>query len=159
MIRFTVDASTVGPYTRRQYLAIVEALTNRLNAINIALQSKIVGEKLEGQVLQSHTHKLASSVRVNQVQNDGTILSGGVQAGGGPAFYAKFQEEGTQGPYTIAPKDPGGVLAFIVDAKQVFVKQVTHPGLEARSFMESTLLESKSAILNSLKEAVREAVQ
>lgn len=158
-IRFKVDSSSVEGYLPEKGDAVIAALVERTTIINNALQTKIAGVKLQGNPIKSHTNKLAGSVRVIPTQNDGEKISGGVQAGGGPAFYAKFLEDGTQGPYTILPKDPKGALAFMVGGKQVFAKKVTHPGLKAYLFMKGTIQEEAPNIPRQYQEAVNEAVQ
>src|ERR1700756_1521959 len=95
-IRFTVDPSSLDGYLPAKGDAVIAALTARVTSVNVALQAKTAGHKLQG----------------NPTQNDGSKITGGVQGGGGPAFYLKFLEDGTAGPYTIVPKDPKGVLAF-----------------------------------------------
>ncbi len=47
------------------------------------------------------------------------------------ANYARFHQEGTQGPYDIRPKDKKAVKVPGVGAR----KKVTHPGIPARPFM------------------------
>lgn len=158
-LRFIVDASGVESYLPAKGDAVIAALVERTTIINTALQAKIAGDKLNGNPIQSHTHKLAGSVRVIPTRNDGARISGGVQAGGGPAYYAKFLEDGTQGPYTILPRDPKGVLAFMVGGKMVFAKQVTHPGLKAYRFMKGTLEEQRASIAEQYQAAVKQAVQ
>jgi len=155
-IQWSVDTGSIGPALEGKQNAIIAALTQRTTAINEALQAKVTGEKLSGQVLQQRTGKTIQSVRVIPTENDGETITGGVQAGGGPAFYFKFQEEGTA-PYTIEPTDPKGFLAFMIGGKQVFAKKVNHPGLKARHPMQSTLDESRDAILESLQDAASEA--
>jgi hypothetical protein len=156
-IQFKVDTSGVGNYLPDKTTAIIAALMERTTAINSALQAKIAGVVLQGNPIKSHTDKLAGSVRVIETANDGTTISGGVQAGGGPAFYAKFLEDGTQGPYTIQPTDVKGVLAFMIGGRMVFAKKVIHPGLKAFLFMKGTLEESRGTIIEQLRSAAAEA--
>jgi hypothetical protein len=154
-IRFTVDPSQMDGYLANKGDAIIAALTLRTTAVNIALQAKIQG-KLEGQLLKSHTHKLAGSVRTIPTVSDGSKISGGVQAGGGPAFYAKYLEDGSQ-PHIIRPKDPKGVLAFMVGDKMIFARVVHHPGTKAYLFMKGTLQEERTGIVEQLQSAAKEA--
>lgn len=156
-VSYTVDTSGAEDEFRGRADRIIAALIARTQAIDEALQAKITGEKLSGQLLQQRTGKLIGSVRTMPVINTGAEIIGGVQAGGGPAYYAKFQNYGTAGPYVIKPLDPKGVLAFMVDGKMRFAKSVMHPGLPARNFMESTLDESEAGIRASLQNAVDEA--
>src|ERR1700761_6354129 len=123
-VSFSVDTAAVEAALRGKADTIIAALVQRTQAIDEALQAKITGEKLSGQMLHQRTGKLIGSVRTIPVTNDGATITGGVQAGGGPAYYAKFQNYGTAGPYEIVPLDPKGVLAFMIGGKQVFAKKV-----------------------------------
>lgn len=58
---------------------------------------------------------------------------GGVTA---HAKYAVFVHEGTR-PHIIRPKNPGGVLHFYWNGREVFVKSVNHPGTRARPFLRN----------------------
>jgi hypothetical protein len=156
-VSFTVDTSGVEAALQGRADRIINSLVRRTTAIDESLQAKITGEKLSGQVLHQRTGKLIGSVRTIPVTNDGATIAGGVQAGGGPAYYAVYQNYGTAGPYEIRPIDPKGVLVFLLDGKTVFAKRVMHPGLPARNFMESTLEESRAGIISSLQSAVDEA--
>lgn len=158
-VSYTVDTSGAEEEFRSRADRIIAALIARTQAIDEALQAKIAGEKLSGQLLQQRTGKLIGSVRTIPVVNTGAEIIGGVQAGGGPAYYAKFQNYGTAGPYEIKPLDPKGVLAFRLDGKMRFAKRVMHPGLPARNFMESSLEESRALIIAALQGAVIEASQ
>lgn len=169
-IRFSADASLVGPFLEEKYSTIVLALTNKLNAINYALQSKIVDTKLSGQVLEHRSGKLAGSIRVNEATNDGTTIQGGVQGGGGPAFYGKYHEYG--GTFEairgrrVALGGKNDRLSMMLDAKKYGYEATTHVQSKPysitfpkRSFMVSSLEESQPAIIEGLKKAVREAAQ
>jgi len=156
-VSFTVDTSGVQAALQGRADRIIQSLIRRTTAIDEALQAKITGEKLEGQVLQHRSGKLIGSVRTIPVVNTGAEIIGGVQAGGGPAYYAEYQNYGRTGPWEIKPRDPKGVLAFMIDGKMAFAKKVMHPGLKARNFMESTLEESRAGIVAALQDAVDEA--
>lgn len=157
-IRIRIDPTAVDGYLPAKGDAIIAALTIRTTAIHVALQAKIAGEKLQGQLLKSHTNKLAGSVRTIPTTNDGEKISGGVQAGGGPAYYAKFLEDGTQ-PHVILPKDAKGVLAFMVGDKMVFARKVNHPGNKPYLFMKGTLREEQPKIVEQLQQAAKEGAQ
>ena len=154
-IRFRVDPSALDGYLPAKGDAVIAALTARVTSVNAALQAKIAGDKLQGNPIKSHTDKLAGSVRTIPTQNDGSKISGGVEAGGGPAFYAKFLEDGSA-PHVIRPKDPKGVLAFVVGGKTVFARAVNHPGTKAYLFMKGTLAEERGNIVEQLQDAAAE---
>lgn len=156
-LRFKVDSRAAEEHFGLREDVIVAALVERTTAINTALKDKIAG-KLNGPLLKSHSGKLMNSIRTAPTRIDGNKIKGGVLGGGGVAPYGRFLEDGTHGPYTILPKDPKSVLAFIVGGKQVFAKKVTHPGLKAYRFMKGTLEEERGYILDQYKEAIREAM-
>lgn len=135
---------------------IIEALRTKLDALDFALQSRIVSDKLSGQVLQHRSGKLAASIRAIPTVREGTELVGSVEGGGGPAFYAKFHEYGTTRQYEIVPTNKKA-LAFMVGGKQVFVKRVMHPPIQERSFMRTTLNEMQTEIVNGLQQAANQA--
>jgi len=51
------------------------------------------------------------------------------------AAYALFVHEGTK-PHVIRPKNPGGVLAFMVGGNMVFTRKVNHPGTKKNPFLQ-----------------------
>lgn len=130
--------------------AIVHALATKLQALNFQLQAKIQGEKLQGQVLNQRTGKLAASVRALPVEEEAGQIRGSVQAGGGPAFYGRIQEKGGTSEYDIAPVNKQA-LAFMLTGKQVFAKLVHHPPLKARPFMSTSLDEMSGEIVEGLQ--------
>jgi hypothetical protein len=156
-IKFAIDTSEIGPFLEEKYDEIEKALANKLNAIDYALIDNIVGGKLSGNPVKSHTSKLAGSVRALPVVNDGSSLTGTVEAGGGAALYARYLEDGTA-PHRIAAKNKKA-LAFMVDGKQAFAKYVNHPGTRAYKFMAGTLTENQRAIFEQLQAAANEAIR
>jgi hypothetical protein len=72
---------------------LVSVLGVKLRGLMFMLQSKIVSEKLSGQVLHRRTGILSGSVRALPVTTAGNTISSGVQAGSGPAFYAAIHEQ------------------------------------------------------------------
>ena len=90
------DKRTVAQF-RGAATAIERAVMEKMNQLDVELQRKIQS-KLEGDVLHSHTHKLANSVRVIPARKEGRAIVGYVQAGGGPAWYARVQEFGAKIP-------------------------------------------------------------
>jgi len=130
--------------------ALLEAmLVEKVNALDALLQQTIV-RKLSGEVLNVITGKLVRSVEMIPATISGDVIEGGVQAGGGLAFYGKFQELGTSGPYEIMASK-AKALAFMVGGKQVFARHVTHPGLPARSFVGSSVQELGPRIIAELQ--------
>lgn len=156
LIQFRVDATEVKNKLNGTADRVILALKQRLQANMEALQGKIVSDKLEGNPIKSHTHKLAGSVRVVDAEVKENVITAGVQAGGGVAPYAKFLEYGT-GPHDIFPRN-AKALRFLMGAEVVFRMQVHHPGTPAFHFMTNAIEQQRAAIIASLKGAIKEAV-
>lgn len=152
MISITFSGSDQALIERFQgkAAAIVHALATKLQALNFQLQAKIQGEKLQGQVLQQQTGKLAASVRALPVEEEAGQIRGSVQAGGGPAFYGRIQEKGGTTAYEIVPVNKQA-LRFMLGGKEVFRKHVNHPPLKARPFMSTSLDEMTTEIVDGLQ--------
>ena len=86
--------------------------TKTIDGKSIKMQAKVVSEKLQGQVLQHRSGKLANSIRVIPSQLEGGVISGGVEGAGGPAWYGVVQERGGTRAYDIRPVNKQA-LAFI----------------------------------------------
>jgi hypothetical protein len=125
----------------------------------LQLQAKVVGEKLQGQVLQHRTGKLSASIRAIPVTQEGGVIVGIVEGGGGPAFYGRIHEYG--GVFEIPEfqrRVTGGGKEAINSRTQkkvpgtVRAHTATFP---ERSFMRSSLAEHRDAIFAGLTQAVR----
>lgn len=154
LISFTVDPRGAEEKFRGKSDAIRDALIERTTAVNTALQAKIAGEKLQGELLKSHTNKLAGSVRAIPTIAGNDQITGGVQAGGGPAYYAKSLEDGSK-PHVIEAKN-ALALRFFIDGKAILRRRVFHPGTKPYLFMKGTLEESRESIIASFQDAANE---
>jgi hypothetical protein len=132
---------------------LLSVLSTKLTALMFQLQSRIVLDKLSGQVLAHRTGTLAGSVRAQPTTTTGTTLHGGITAGGGPAFYAGIHEFGVDHPWTITATR-ARALHFISAGREIFVKSVTHPALPQRAFMAPALAESEESIRAGLQNAL-----
>ena len=161
MIKVTVQGEDVVGRMRDRENRIKDALTNKVNALAVMLQAKILG-KLEGEVLQSHTHHLAESVRVGEpAHQEGSSIVARVQAGGPIAPYARPLEYGTTSSYDI-PKVPfigKHALAFMIDGKTIIRKKVTHPPIKEYAFMRGTLDEMKEFIASEIQKTISETMR
>jgi hypothetical protein len=112
MLRLIFHADNVpGAFAFKGRL-VREALRAEVDKLDEELQSKIVGGPLNGAILKRRTGKLAGSVRVVPATIGADNIHGQVQAGGGPAFYGRFQEDGTRGPYPIRPRNKKALAFF-----------------------------------------------
>lgn len=132
---FQIAASGFPRYTENKLDQLNAAVMAKLDNLDAELQRRIVAN-LQGPILNQITGKAARSVEAIPARRAADMIEGSVQAGGGPAFYLKFQEEGTNGPYEIAAK--GKALAFQIGGTLRFFKRVQHPGLPARRPVGST---------------------
>jgi hypothetical protein len=147
---FTIvtDIDVIAASIEAKMELLESALVQKVDYVDTLLQQGIQ-EKLQGPVLNVITGKLLRSVEVIPAVSDGATVTGSVQAGGGAAFYGRFQEEGT-GPYDIIATK-ARVLAFPIGGEMIFRKSVHHPGLPARSFVGSTVEEQRAAIVAELQ--------
>jgi hypothetical protein len=130
-----------------------------MTGLMIALAAHIVGEKLSGHVLHHRTGKLIDSVRLNPPQATATEneVVGGVQAGGGPAWYGRVWELEGFKAHEIVPVTKKA-LAFMLDGKQVIVKRVMIPAQGPRPFMKPAFDEMREQIISGLQSAANEAL-
>jgi hypothetical protein len=164
----------VANYLRTRMAPITESLRRRIDEINIRLQTHIKQDKLMGQVLTSRHGDtgLAGSIRVLPTEVKGDVMTGGVQGGGGTAFYGRFHEYGTSDWYIILPKE-ARALAFTVGGmsirkragqrnlgfgEQVVVRRVIHPPIRERSFMRSALNDYRGFIRTEIVSAIRNGI-
>jgi hypothetical protein len=156
-IGIDIDTSAVGPYFAYKGYEIRAALAEKMMAVSTMLQSKIVGDKLSGQLLNRRTGKLSDSVRVVEVSQSTDTIEGGVTAGGGVVDYARSLEYGSQA-HDIVPRTKQA-LAFMIDGKMIFAKRVHHPGTRAYAFMRGTLDEYAATIQAEFQSAAKEAAE
>ncbi len=152
----TIEIS--GNDVLQQWLgALPAALTGALMAQSDMLAQQlvqtIVDEKLSGEVLQSRTGKLRSSMESSVAVTDsgvgGQITSDGVA-------YAAIQEYGGVTKAHIIEATKAKALAFEMQGKQAFFKRIQHPGsvIPERSFMRSALEESIDTIVSGFRQAL-----
>ena len=93
------------------------------------------------------------------VMDQGTQVVGQV-ASSSDVKYGRIHEfGGVTSPHDIVPVK-GQALAFMMGGKQVFAKIVHHPGsrIPERSFMRSSLTESREDIIADLRDAAADGV-
>lgn len=128
--------------------AWTQQMLNKANYLMLLLQQKIVGEKLSGQVLNQRSGTLAAAVEVVPAEVSGDVLSAGVVAGSGPAWYHAVHE---YGPHTIVPVEKKW-LHWEMNGKRFFAKQVTIP---ERKTIKPALDEMYDEIVEGMAEALR----
>lgn len=93
---------------------------------------------------------LKSSLKIKTKMIKGAPVAA-LGAGGGKAYYARFVEFGTAGPYVIKSKN--GKPLFVNNGVPVY--QVTHPGGKAKPFMRPAFDAGNQAALSSFSDYVR----
>jgi hypothetical protein len=157
MLTFSYDGSNqrVAAALRAKGPQIIEAVLRKMNSLTLQLQAKIVGEKLQGQVLQHRTGKLAGSIRMIPAVVEGESVVGAVEGGGGPAFYGRVHEYG--GMFNVK----GRMIT------EVFGRKVKSPHesraytatFPERSFMRTSLEEMRQRFFEGLTQATNEGLQ
>jgi phage gpG-like protein len=119
----------------------------------------IVGDKLNGQVLQRRSGKLADAVS-GDVQDDGTVITGRAYVGGDVPYAGILEHGGQTSPHQILP-DAATALHFIWHGEEMFRSKVNHPGSKIPEFayMRSGLQDMTAQILQGLAEAVKRGAE
>ena len=160
-------------FVRSRRVQLQELLRLRMTMTMTLLQSRIVGDKLSGQVLHHRTGKLIDSIRLNPTEataNENEVV-GGVEGGGGPAFYGRIHEYG--GTFEVKERERrigyrGGEIVKLltksgtvrkevdeIRKQKVKAHTVTFP---ERSFMRTSFSELRERIIAELQAAVNEAL-
>lgn len=161
MLRISFNGSDkqVAESIRAKGPQIIQAVLRKMNVLMLELQAKIVGEKLQGQVLKHRTGKLAGSIRVVPAVVQGSSVIGEVQGGGGPAFYGRVHEYG--GTFNIpAHERKLGAVRGKMKARLAGGMVRSHTAVfPERSFMRTSLEEMRQQIFDGLTTAVSEELQ
>jgi hypothetical protein len=152
---------------------IIGRLTLKLNALMLRLQAKIVGEKLDGQVLHHRSGKLSQSIRVVPPAIEGGNLRAAVQGAGGPAWYGRLHEFGytytreaghrrigfnAKGEITKLLTRAKSVRRSVASTKSIDVRSYT-VHIPVRSFMRTSQEEMRPVITEELKQAASDAIK
>jgi hypothetical protein len=132
---------------------LVSVLGVKLQKLMFILQSKIVSEKLSGQILHRRSGTLAGSVHTLPVTTTGNTISSGVASSSGAAFYGKIHEQGGSRAYQILAVK-ARALQFIQGSKTRYAASVMRPPLRQRAFMRPSLEESAQTIHDELQRAI-----
>lgn len=147
----------VVSFLEKKKPSLIAALVQKMQALMIALQAHIVSDKLSGQMLQHRTGKLIGSVRLNPdpPTSAGNEIIGGVQAGGGVAWYARVLNDG--GVFDVKQRL----------VTQVFGHKLNHPvftkpyqmHFPPRDFTKSSLADMRSTIIEGLQATAKEVME
>lgn len=155
MLTVSVDTTSVTARLDAMPDKVHAELLKEITSKSLDLRNYIINDKLSGQVLNFHTHKLQQSIF--QEVNDGpSQVIGVVKQENAIAPYGAIHEYGGQtAPHDILP-NKAEALHFMMNGKEVFAKVVHHPGsrIPERSYMRSSLADKSNEIINGIKAAV-----
>lgn len=141
---------------------ILNAVRIKMNSLLIQLQAKIVGEKLQGQVLQHRTGNLQRSIVLSPASGAvivGNEVIGSVIGATPPAQYGMVHEYGGESSYDITANGAKALRWFAEGGAKRFAKTVQHPQMPERSFMRSSLEEMRATIVQQIQGAVVEVMK
>jgi HK97 gp10 family phage protein len=114
--------------------------------------AKVLATEAKGNI-QSHSGKLAGSIRVSVALRRGTVKAavkaGGRGKGKASAFYAHMVEGGTQAHLITAP--PGSAL----NVGGTLVRSVQHPGARAKPYLRPALDSRAMDAVEAAREYIR----
>jgi hypothetical protein len=160
MIKFSFNDSDkrLVERLRKKGPSIVAAIRAAVDRSNFEMQSKIVAEKLQGQVLEHRSGKLGGSIRVIAAQVVGTKVAGSVEGAGGPAWYGKLHEYGGSFVGHRLLRRPSHLVTR-AGGERVYTGSPYGINFAERSFMRSTLREQQETIVARIKAAVYATVK
>lgn len=144
----------------RMPLAVHQSLKLKITMLTLKLEKHVKANKLNGQVLNRISGRLARSIASKVVDTPESIV-GSVFSSGDVKYAAIHEFGGQTAPHLIVPKK-ANMLAFTgKSGNQVFARQVNHPGskMPKRSFLRSALTDMSAEIQRGMKEAVIKGAQ
>lgn len=158
-VSITGDKVLIAKFERVQS-AVAAALQKKVTQLTLKLERKIKTEKLNGQVLNRVTGRLARSIS-HEVQVEQNGVYGRVFSSGDVKYAAIHEFGGQTAPHVIYPKKAAALSFIGSGGNRVFAKKVNHPGskMPERSFMRSALRDMSTEISIGLKTAVVNAVR
>lgn len=159
MLSVTVEMSAAKAALGQIPAAVAETVAAKVRVLTTNLQAHVVGDKLQGQVLNHRTGALSRSIQ-QSVESSGGITTGEVYSSGDVKYAAIHEFGGTTPAHDILP-NKAEALAFMIGGQQVFAKVVHHPGsrMPERSFLRSSLADMADAIVDGIREAAIKGAQ
>jgi hypothetical protein len=155
-LSFNNSDARVAASIRAKGPQIVQAVLRRMNVLMLELQAKIVGQKLQGQVLAHRTGKRAARIRVVPAVVEGTSVIGEVQGAGGPAFYGRVHEFGGTFSIPAHERKLGGIKDKMKARMAGGMVRAHSAVFPQRSFMRTSLEEMRGRIFEGLTQVVTE---
>jgi len=130
-----------------------------LNFANTALRTHIVKDKLEGQVLKSHSFNLARSIIRIDAEREGEVITGGVALTNTARYGLIHEFGGTIHVPEIVPTKAKSLHWIGKGGEEVFAMhaQAHDVRMPERSFMRSSFVEFRDRIEDQIRAAVRKA--
>jgi hypothetical protein len=138
-------------------VALDAAIIETLNAQDLELVAFIVGSELHGQILNQVTGKLAGSIRMIPAEQEGDVITGRVEGGGGPAWYGKIWELTGHKAFDIHPVN-AKALRFTVGGTPVFAMHAHIPAVGPKPFMKPAQDSHTDEILEALQGTIDEVL-
>jgi phage gpG-like protein len=139
--------------------AVQQALLRKVTILSLKLENRVKTQKLNGQVLNRITGRLARSIAHKVVATEHSVY-GSVFSSGDVKYAAIHEYGGTTAPHLILPKKAKALAFLNSGGEQVFAAKVNHPGskIPERSFLRSSLKDMSSEISLEMKRTVVAAV-
>lgn len=140
--------------------AVRQALQRKVTILALKLENKVKNDKLNGQVLNRISGRLARSIAYKVDVTDDSVY-GRVFSSGDVKYAAIHEYGGTTAPHLILPKKAKALAFLSSTGDQVFAQKVNHPGskMPERSFLRSSLRDMSSEISTGMKKTVIDAVR
>lgn len=140
--------------------AVQQALKRKVTILALKLERKVKNDKLNGQVLNRISGRLARSIAYKVDVTDNSVY-GRVFSSGDVKYAAIHEYGGTTAPHLILPKKAKALAFLSSTGQQVFAQKVNHPGskMPERSFLRSSLREMSSEISTEMKKTVIDTVR
>lgn len=139
--------------------AVHAALLKKVWELVLKIEAYIKTNKLNGQVLNRRTGKLARSI-ASEVEDNFERIIGIIFQSADVPYGAIHEFGGKTAAHVIVPKKASVLRFWDKSGQKVFARKVNHPGsvMPERSYMRSSLSDFSTQISLGLKEAVVNAV-
>ena len=135
------------------------AVLKKVYELTLRLEAYVKTEKLNGQVLNRKTGRLARSIG-SRVEETANLIVGIVFQSSDVPYGAIHEFGGKTAAHIIRPKKASVLRFWDKAGNKVFAKSVNHPGsvMPERSYLRSSLRDFSTEISLGLKEAVFNSV-
>lgn len=138
---------------RRMPASLHSAIKIKMYDLVLRLERKVKVDKLNGQVLNRISGRLARSIN-SDLKATRKLIQARVFSSGDVKYAGIHEYGGKTEPHEIVPNKTKA-LAFLYGGKKIFVSRVQHPGsqMPERSYLRSSLKEMTPTIISELKAA------